>query len=111
VERGDELPYVPEHLLAFDVGGGGRIWGIHTSGSYVGDMRDVAGRGDIIEAERVPRHFVMDLLGEIRPTAHTNVYLSIQNLLNTPYMVSRRPYGARPGVPFQFMVGFKYLFF
>jgi hypothetical protein len=34
----------------------------------------------------------------------------MQNLLNTPYMVSRRPFGARPGMPLQLMVGFKYHF-
>jgi Fe(3+) dicitrate transport protein len=110
VERGDELPYVPEHLAAIDLGGGGRIWGLHLSGAYVGQMRDVAGRGEISDAELIPRYFVLDATGDVWPTPRVRIYLTVQNLLDRKYMVSRRPFGARPGMPLQLAAGLKYHF-
>ena len=110
VTVGDSLPYVPEHLASFGLGGGGKIWGLFLSGSYVGEMRDEAGQGSIAPAERIPWYYVLDLSGQIAPTQRSLVYFTIQNLTDNTYMVSRRPFGARPGMPFQLMVGFKYQF-
>jgi len=107
---GDEIPYVPRHVFAVALGMGGRIWGTEFSGAYVGDMRDVAGQGRIPEVERIPRHFVLDFNGSLSITKRAKIYVSMTNMLNTPYMVSRRPYGARPGMPLQFNAGFKYEF-
>jgi Fe(3+) dicitrate transport protein len=110
VTRGDELPYVPEHLGSLGLGVGGRLWGLFPSATYVGQMRDVAGRGAIPVEERIPRHYVVDLAGQVMPTKRTVLYLNFHNLTNNRYMVSRRPFGARPGMPFQLMAGFKYSF-
>src|SRR5690606_39691683 len=59
----------------------------------VGDMRDVPGQGRIPTAERIPRHYTIDLTGQVAPTKRALVYLTIQNLTNNAYMVSRRPFG------------------
>jgi Fe(3+) dicitrate transport protein len=107
VQRGDRLPYVPEHLLSFGLGAGGRIWGVYPALTYVHDMRDVTGSGPIPAHERIPAHWVIDLGAQLRPTKRTILYMEIQNLTNNAYMVSRRPFGARPGIPFQLMAGFK----
>ncbi len=110
VERGDRLPYVPRHLAALHLGTGGAIWGVHVTGSYVGEMRDVAGQGRIPTHERIHRRFVADVGGRVSVTKHASLYFNINNVANTAYMVSRRPFGARPGMPLQLMVGFKYEF-
>jgi Fe(3+) dicitrate transport protein len=110
VDRGDALPYVPVHLTSVNVGGGGRYWGLFPSLAVVGEMRDLPGRGPIPQGEEVPLHWVVDLTGQVTPTEKTTVYIQIHNLTDNAYMVSRRPYGARPGIPFQLMAGFKVQF-
>ena len=110
VARGDELPYVPVHLAAAGVGGGGRMWGLSASGTFVGEMRDSPGQVRIPAAERIPRHYVLDLAGHYAPTERARVYFTLQNFTNNAYVVSRRPFGARPGMPIQLMVGFEYQF-
>jgi Fe(3+) dicitrate transport protein len=110
VARGDALPYVPEHLAAAGVGGGGRMWGASASGTFVGQMRDSPGQVRIRAHERIPRHYVLDLAAHFAPTERARVYFTLQNFTNNAYIVSRRPYGARPGMPIQLMVGFKYQF-
>jgi Fe(3+) dicitrate transport protein len=110
VARGDALPYVPVHLAAAGVGGGGRMWGVSASGTFVGQMRDSPGQVRIPAHERIPRHYALDLAAHFAPTERARVYLTLQNATNNAYMVSRRPYGARPGMPIQLMVGFKYQF-
>jgi Fe(3+) dicitrate transport protein len=107
VERGDQLPYVPEHLASFGLGVGGRIWGLFPSATLVGEQRDVAGQGALPTQERIPWYWVIDLGAQVAPTRRTILYMQFQNLTNNAYMVSRRPFGARPGLPFQFMAGFK----
>ena len=110
VERGDQLPYVPVHLTSINVGGGGKICGIYPSVSIVSDMRDLPGQGAIPEGELIPLHYVVDLSGQVMPSKRTTVYLQVRNLTNNQYLVSMRPYGLRPGLPFQMMAGFKYHF-
>ncbi|MCX4242477.1 TonB-dependent receptor domain-containing protein [Paraliomyxa miuraensis] len=107
VEEGDALPYVPVHLASLGLAGGGAIWGLSATGVYVGQMRDVAGQGTIPDAERINRYYSVDLSAQVSPTERSIVYLTIQNLTNNAYMVSRRPFGARPGMPSQLMVGLK----
>jgi Fe(3+) dicitrate transport protein len=110
VERGDQLPYVPRHVLSVALGAGGQYWGVFPSLSYLSDMRDVAGQGPIPAAERIPQYYVIDVATQGHPTKRSTIYLNFQNLTNNVYMVSRRPFGTRPGLPFQLMAGFKYHF-
>jgi Fe(3+) dicitrate transport protein len=111
VAVGDALPYVPVHLAGAGLSGGGRIWGVDADASFVGDMRDRPGQGPIPGEERIPWHLVVDVGGRVQIGDHVTVYATAQNLADTAYMVSRRPFGARPGRPFQFMIGLKYAFF
>jgi Fe(3+) dicitrate transport protein len=106
VESGDGLPYVPVHQ------GGGRLgyqtdrWGISASVKHVGDMRDAAGQGDIADADRIDAHTVVDGSAHINYSG-ARIYLTVDNLLDDPYLASRRPYGLRPGKRRQVMVGVK----
>jgi Fe(3+) dicitrate transport protein len=42
------------------------------------------------------------LPGEVR------LFTTLENMTNATYMVSRRPFGARPGKPITFMAGISY---
>ena len=73
-------------------------------------MRDAAGQGPIADREKIPAYAVLDLAADAQISEFAMVYVTINNLTNARYMVSRRPFGARPGRPFQAMVGAKLRF-
>jgi Fe(3+) dicitrate transport protein len=108
VEKGDELPYLPEHQVNVSLGLERYPWGLATSMTYVGEMRDVAGQGAIPEAERIEDHFVVDMTVYREIFGNGRVYLTFENLADAEYMVSRRPYGARPGMPLQVWGGVRF---
>ena len=73
-------------------------------------MRNTAGQGIIKGTDRIEENLVVDLAGSVRIIEGGHVYFTIKNLTQSKYMVSRRPFGARPGRPFQAQIGFKMLF-
>ncbi|MGB0646772.1 MAG: TonB-dependent receptor domain-containing protein, partial [Bradymonadia bacterium] len=107
VQKGDLFPYVPAHQgsLGFGVEKGKVT--LDLNATFVSEMRDVAGQGDVEENELIPANKVIDLAAGYLPRKGTKLYLKVENLLNEAYMVSRRPFGARPGKPNQVIVGFK----
>ncbi len=110
VRVGDELPYVPTHqgsLSAVVIGGS---WSAGATATYAGEMREVAGQGAIPDGERIPHHMVIDLAASYRPATFNELYLTVENLLNTPYLAARRPFGARPGRPLFVQAGYKHHF-
>ncbi|HYD47001.1 MAG TPA: TonB-dependent receptor [Terriglobales bacterium] len=110
VEAGDEIPYVPEHQLSLSLGIVRGWLGMSTILNYVGEMRDVAGQGPIPEPERVEDHFVADLFAHWDFNERGRLYLGLENIADAEYIVSRRPFGARPGKPFHVYGGIKYRF-
>ncbi len=110
VTKGDALPYVPQHLLSVQLGGGGRMWNVYAVGNYMGEMSDLPWQGSIPKAQRIDDYFVLDLSGRVWVTKRASIYTTVSNVTATTYMVSRRPFGARPGLPVSFMIGFKYAF-
>jgi Fe(3+) dicitrate transport protein len=71
-------------------------------------MRDVAGKGSIPANERIDDYFVADLIAYWDFSDRGRLYLGIDNVADNAYIVSRRPFGARPGLPFQVFGGIKY---
>ena len=83
-------------------------WELNLSVTYVGEMRDVAGQGEMSDIERIDARWVTDLTSSLEVIDNLHLYLTINNLFDEPYMVARRPFGARPGRPFQALMGLKY---
>ncbi len=110
VEEGDAIPYLPEHVASLQLAGGMRRWGAHAQLQYTGQMRDVPGTGSIPEQERIERFLTLDLGGNVFVTPRAQIYLNLGNVTASSYMVSRRPFGARPGRRFSVIGGFKYNF-
>ena len=113
VRIGDELPYLPRHLLSaeinFDSPQGD--WRAGVSGRFNGAMRDSAGQGVSGDAfEIVPSYTTLDLSGGYDFGKWGNAYVTVNNLLNTTYTVSFRPFGARPGAPLRAIIGYKNTF-
>jgi len=110
VRKGDELPYVPEHQANLSFGLQRGPLGATTTLTYVGEMRDVAGKGHIPANERIDDYFVADLVAHWDFSDRGRLYLGVDNVGDNAYIVSRRPFGARPGLPFQVFGGIKYSF-
>lgn len=107
VEEGDELPYLPAHVFSASVG-------VETSralagafANYAGEMRTVAGQGDIPTLESTDARVILDLTAEYELIEHTRLFASAQNVTDEVFITSRRPSGVRPGLPRTFIAGLK----
>ncbi len=111
VHTGDALPYVPVHQTKGHVNVGGYSWDLRAALGFTGGMRDLPGRGPISQSEGISSYAVLDLAAEIRVAGRVRIYALGNNLTNSRYMISRRPYGARPGAPLTVILGMKIHFF
>ena len=103
---GDELPYLPQHVLFAEIGWRNARWSAFASGSWVDEMRTTAGQGAIPLQERVEDHLVFDLSSEYRFRERYSVFLQVRNVTDEVYLAARRPAGLRPGLPRTALVGF-----
>lgn len=105
VEIGDRLPYLPEHLLSAQVTLQHGPWDLTLAGNGATAMRTEAGTGPIEAGSRSDGFLVLNFSGEYRLPTGGTMFAGIQNLANQQYVVSRRPAGARPGLPRTFHAG------
>lgn len=110
VEEGDALPYVPQHQLNARLALMHASFGLYASATHTSEMRDVAGQGAIPDEERVDAHTLLDAGLSWYFAEADEVYLRVDNLLDTEYVASRRPLGARPGKPLSVFAGYKHRF-
>jgi Fe(3+) dicitrate transport protein len=107
VSSGDELPYVPRHQVYASAGiehdRAGGVVGM----TYVSRMREQAGQGPLAETLATDEQFLLDVGARYRPLKWLTVYANVRNLLDAHYIVSRRPFGARPNAPRWIQVGVK----
>ncbi|MFP5305236.1 MAG: TonB-dependent receptor family protein [Gammaproteobacteria bacterium] len=108
VEPGFELPYVPEHRANAVVGLVHPRWAARLSATYVSEMRDVAGEGEIVDG--TDDYTVLDLALGWGITEALHLAARVDNLLDEEYIVARRPLGARPGKPLSAQLGLEYRF-
>ena len=112
VEVGYALPYVPEHQASLKLTWNelnGR-WGIGFSDTIVSPMLDQAGiYGDGSTLEIAPQH-ILDAHAFYAITEKLQSYMTVDNVLNSAYMTSRRPFGVRPGRPLLVQGGIRYTF-
>jgi Fe(3+) dicitrate transport protein len=100
VQAGDELPYVPMHQAAATVGLLSKEWGgLNFALSYMDGMREIAGSGEPGPGQETDSFVVIDASAQLNIIDELAVYGKVENLLNNDYIVSRRPFGARPGRP------------
>ncbi len=107
VEVGDELPYLPEHLLSVSTALKLPRFELGATARYQGETRDVAGQGPIPDAARLASLFTIDLNAHARLHEYAELYATCSNLLDEQVIISRRPYGARPNPPRMFALGYK----
>jgi len=96
---GDKIPHVSRHQGYASVGVETTDAGVVFSAQYTGDVRTVAGSGDIDPFERVGSRVVFDIAAHYQITDNVRLFGEVENLFDTAFEVSRRPYGLRPGKP------------
>lgn len=107
VEIGDSLPYVPTHQGAARVTVSGERASVGIGANYRGEMRDIAGQGEIPEESGIPSALLLDAAGEVQLGEAWRMYGTVTNLANATVLESWQPFGARPAAPIQVMVGIK----
>ena len=110
VESGDEIPYVPRHSAHVSVGVETRTVGAVVGATYVSAMREQAGDEPLDQVLSTDEQFVLDAGARYRVLAPLELYANVRNVLDSHYIVSRRPYGARPNAPRWVQVGAKVSF-
>lgn len=107
VEAGDELPYVPNHVL--NVSGGfetSRV-GLFGTLSYIAPMRELAGQGDWDPAWTTDPQVTFDVHLGVKLNEWASLYGDVRNVFDNHAIVGRRPFGARPNAPRTAIVGLK----
>ena len=107
VVRGDRQPYLPEHQLSATTGIRTASWEITGAVRAQSTMRNSAGSGGIEELDRIPGYAVVDIAGSVAMGNWGRAYLTFDNVLDDRYLVSYRPFGARPGKPRFVILGYK----
>ncbi len=108
VTAGDPVPYLPEHQLTVDIGLEANQWRASLLTRYVSAMHEAAGAGVTLSGVSTDSMWVVDFATAYDFNGGSSVYLKVDNLLDEINLVSRRPYGARPGKPRQIFIGFRY---
>ena len=107
VEAGDELPYLPRHQGAVQLGFETARFGTSLSARFTSQMRTVAGQGDFIEGRSIDGYFVLDASARYALTPRFQLFATARNLTDEAYAVARRPAGLRPGLSRTFLLGMK----
>lgn len=110
VVSGDELAYVPNHRLNFQVGLQKNAWKANLSALYQSEMRDTPGQGTIAENEIIDAYVVVDISASYQVIPALQLYSTVDNVLANEYVVASQPYGYRPGKPQSVNFGIKYKF-
>ncbi len=110
VEAGDEIPYVPRHQLFASVGVEGRRAGVMVGATYISAMREQAGNEPLDDVLATDEQLLFDASAKLRVAAPVELYVTGKNLANSHYIISRRPFGARPNAPRWVQAGAKVSF-
>ena len=110
VSKGDELPYLPDTMIALNLGLTVEKLSANISMKKTSEMRTVAGSGRIAESNATDELTIIDL--GLRYALQDNIRFSvgINNFMDDDGIAARRPYGARPTMPRSFSLGVDYTF-
>ena len=110
VSKGDELPYLPDTIIALNLGLNVDKLSANISMKKTSEMRTVAGSGTISGSNATDELTIIDL--GMRYALQDNIRLSvgINNFMDNDGIAARRPYGARPTMPRSFSLGVDYTF-
>lgn len=104
-KKGDELPFIPKHLLTAEATANIHKVSFGAILKYRGDIRNNVGQGKIAEKDLVPELLLLDASARYHFSSRTSLFVTGQNLLNKKYLATLNPAGYRPGMSRFFSVG------
>ena len=81
VNRGDELPYLPEHMGRVQLGLVAAEWQIYASVRSQSEMREEPGRSDIDSGLHAENYSVVDISATVQVNENWEVQVLLQNAL------------------------------
>jgi len=110
VDKGDELPYMPEHQARLSAGLEANNWKMDVTLKYQGDAREMPGRGQPEPHLELKNHAIVDVSAAYQVSRGLQLKLVVENIADRQEIVSRRPLGARPNQPRTVQFGASYSF-
>lgn len=110
ISDGDSVQYLPEHQLNFEIGLAANNWETNLIVKYVSEMDEAAGDNVTLSGFKTESSVIVDVSATYDLGQYGRIYGKVDNLTDEAYIISRRPYGARPNKPRQFVIGYKYQF-
>jgi Fe(3+) dicitrate transport protein len=110
VKSGDALPYLPENQISIEVALQHENWRAALLLKHVEAMQEAAGDNTELSGLWTDELQQLDFSSWYLFSDNFKAYLKIDNLTDETVIVSRRPFGARPGKPRQATTGIKFTF-
>jgi Fe(3+) dicitrate transport protein len=110
VKSGDALPYLPENQISIEVALQHENWRVALLLKHVEAMQEAAGDNTELSGLWTDELQQLDFSSWYLFSDNVKAYLKIDNLTDETVIVSRRPFGARPGKPRQATMGIKFTF-
>ena len=110
VSAGDPLPYLPENQLSLEVALEHETWRAALLVKHLDEMHEAAGASTELAGYKTEALQQIDFSAWYQLAPSLKTYLKVDNVTDESVIVSRRPFGARPGKPRQAMIGIKYSF-
>jgi len=110
VVSGDPLPYLPENQISVEVALEHEQWRAALLFKHVDEMFEAAGSSTELSGFITEDLQQVDFSAWYQINQSLKTYLKVDNITDETTIVSRRPFGARPGKPRQAVIGIKYSF-
>ena len=105
VEEGDALPYLAPHQFSVAASWEAPKWSFDLNLRGMSAMRTSASQGALNPAQSTDAMAVLDAGLRFQAQGHLEWFAGITNVFDDTYVVARRPYGLRPGMPRAFRAG------
>ena len=105
VEEGDALPYLAPHQFSLAASWEAPQWSYDLNLRGMSAMRTTASQGAVDPNQSTDAMAVLDMGIRHQAHGHLEWFAGITNVFNDTYVVARRPYGLRPGMPRAFRAG------
>ncbi|MCQ8106311.1 TonB-dependent receptor [Methylomonas sp. SURF-2] len=115
-KKGNRIPYIPEYTLSFGSGLHFDRWGMEVAANYVSSVfASASNTSEQLDGDGKPNsrfgktdeYVIVDVSAYYKVAKGVKILGGVQNAGNEEYIVSRQPYGPRPGMPLFAYGGFE----
>ena len=99
VQKGDQLPYIPEHSGVASLSLASERWSLRASVKFQKTMREVAGSSPIEDDLHADGFVILDMTARYALSSNLELQVVAKNVTNEAPIASHRPFGARPEMP------------